>query len=331
MVYSTYYIKPKVVISKAPTDDDRRNGADAPVSMTDEVPSAIGWIAASSRRRDGPCGRWEMAVGNGATGGFLLNGMPCGEPILRTRKYCCLRRRASAGCAAWTGGMPACHWWAPWLRPRAPDTAMRWAYRIIGFAVLAAGVALASGFLWFLHSTSQSAGPIPDHADGIVALTGGPGRVETALHLLVDGRADRLLITGIGGRTDLGTLGRLAGLDLTAVGSRITLGRYAASTRGNGVEAAAWARSNNIASLIVVTAGFHMPRALAELHSALPGVTLIPMPVQFPGQRLLAQGPHLRQEAEEYAKYLLTISGLSAWMPRREGNPALPAHEGTAG
>ena len=38
-------------------------------------------------------------------------------------------------------------------------------------------------------------------------------------------------------------------------------------------------------SLIVVTAGYHMPRALAELRRALPDVTLYPVPVQPPAMR----------------------------------------------
>ena len=76
--------------------------------------------------------------------------------------------------------------------------------------------------------------PPPPHTDGIVALTGGAGRVELALHLLADGQADRLLLSGIGGGTDLATLGRLAGIDTAPLADRITLGRYAASTRGNG-------------------------------------------------------------------------------------------------
>jgi uncharacterized SAM-binding protein YcdF (DUF218 family) len=188
------------------------------------------------------------------------------------------------------------------------------------------------GFLWFMSVTRRTAEPPPAHTDGIVALTGGAGRVELALHLLASGQADRLLLSGIGGGTDLATLGRLAGIDTAQFADRITLGRYAASTRGNGVETAAWAQQNRIASLIVVTAAYHMPRALAELHQALPEVRLFPLPV-FPaaGHTGTAEhGPGLRLEAEEYTKYLLTASGLSAWFPQREAGSTsgLPAGAG---
>ena len=208
---------------------------------------------------------------------------------------------------------------------------MRRLARLIALPIAAAFALLAAGFLWFLVITAQAPAPLPAHADGIVALTGGPGRVEAGLHLLVEGRADRLLITGIGGHTDLAALGRLAGLDLAALADRITLGRYAVSTRGNGVETAAWAQANGIKSLIVVTAAFHKPRALAELRADVPNVTLLPYPVHPTEQKPLAQTGRLRQEIEEYGKYLFTISGLAALLPRRETIPMLTAHEGTAG
>ncbi|HET6307574.1 MAG TPA: YdcF family protein [Rhodopila sp.] len=187
--------------------------------------------------------------------------------------------------------------------------------RLLPVVILALLGCWLGGFAWFLHATRRLAEPPPPHTDGIVALTGGAGRVELALRLLANGRADKLLLSGIGGGSDLTTLGRLAGVETGLLADRITLGRYAASTRGNGVETAAWAEQNRIRTLIVVTASFHMPRALAELRQALPDVTLYPMPVH-PGVN--EKGPGLRLEAEEYTKYLLAASGLSAWLPSRE-------------
>jgi uncharacterized SAM-binding protein YcdF (DUF218 family) len=174
----------------------------------------------------------------------------------------------------------------------------------------------AGGLVWFMNATRQVFEPPPPHTDGIVALTGGAGRVELALRLLVAGRADRLLLSGIGGGSDLATLGRLAGIETAPLADRITVGRYAASTRGNGVETAAWAQQNRIGSLIVVTAAYHMPRALAELRRDVPHLRLYPLPVSSGG--VGERGVSWRLEAAEYTKYLLTASGLSAWLPRRE-------------
>lgn len=217
-------------------------------------------------------------------------------------------------------------------RQAGPAAAMRPA-ALVRRAALAAclvvGAMLGGGFLWFVQATGRSADALPAHADGIVALTGGANRVETALRLLADGRADRLLVSGIGGGTELVTLGRMARLDAAPLAAHVTLGRYAASTRGNGVETAAWAARYGITSLIVVTAGYHMPRALAELRAALPQARLYPLPVQAPEGS--DHAPGWRLEAEEYAKFLFTVSGLSAWLPRREATAAAPAMPGSAG
>ena len=179
----------------------------------------------------------------------------------------------------------------------------------LGLAACVAGCWLA-GFAWFAHVIHRVPEPPPDHTDGIVALTGGAGRVDLALRLLAAGRADRLLVSGTGGHADLATLGRLASVDTSGLADRVTLGRYAASTRGNGLETAAWAEQNRIGSLMVVTAAYHMPRALAELRLAMPAVKLYPHPV---GSGDIG----MRLEAEEYSKYLLSVSGPSAWLPPR--------------
>lgn len=192
--------------------------------------------------------------------------------------------------------------------------------RIMGALLLAMIVALAAGFARFVQVVHQPEPPVPPHADGVVALTGGAGRVELALHLLESGRADKLLISGIGGRTDLATLGRRAGVQTDPLADRITLGRYAASTRGNGVETAAWAQQNDVHTLIVVTSAYHMPRAILSLRLALPDVQLLPLAVKLrsPNDDVADSAQALKLEALEYVKYLLTITGLSEWFPKRE-------------
>jgi uncharacterized SAM-binding protein YcdF (DUF218 family) len=186
-----------------------------------------------------------------------------------------------------------------------------------------------AGFVWFQAEAQRLPPPPPPHVDGIVALTGGAGRVQLALHALADGGADKLLVTGIGGNADRAALAHLAGMNLAPLAERITLGHYAASTRGNAVETAAWATQNGIHSLVVVTSALHMPRALAELQEALPDVALYPLPVEAvtPDE---AEGHgaaiSLRGRAEEFTKYLLVVSGLSPWFPHREATVAAGAN-----
>lgn len=186
----------------------------------------------------------------------------------------------------------------------------------VGIGVLLLLCAWVASFTWFMHIVGRPA-ELPAHADGIVAFTGGPERVETALRLLSEGRADRLMLSGIGGGAELSELARRAGLDPAPLAARVTIGRNAATTRGNALETAVWVQAHEIRTLIVVTASYHMPRALAELARTVPGVTLHPVPVTTadrPGRPAVP----LRLVAEEYAKFLATSVGITALLPARE-------------
>ena len=175
----------------------------------------------------------------------------------------------------------------------------------------------AAGFGWFVHRIAQPAASqftaSSPHADGIVVLTGAPGRVEAALHLLADGRADRLLISGVGPAASFAELARRAGVD-PALSSRTTLGRAAHSTRGNALETADWVRQFGVRRLIVVTSSYHMPRALAELSRVLPDTALAPDAVapDAAGWRLLVN---------EFNKYLAVVGGLR-WLAERDEKEA---------
>jgi uncharacterized SAM-binding protein YcdF (DUF218 family) len=189
---------------------------------------------------------------------------------------------------------------------------------LLAGALLAA--ALGAGFAWFAADAARPAPP-PPASDGIVVLTGGAGRVELALRLLAERRAARLLVSGTG-RGELADIIAAAGLE-PAVSARIapaqvTLGRDARSTRGNARETADWAAAHDMGSLIVVTSGYHMRRALWELRRTLPAaVQLRPAPLvpHLPdGQDHVP----LRLLASEYAKWLGAMAGLSAWVAREE-------------
>jgi uncharacterized SAM-binding protein YcdF (DUF218 family) len=203
---------------------------------------------------------------------------------------------------------------------------MRRLARLLGSLAGLGLLAGALGFAWFVHAATSPAAP-PPRADGIVALTGGADRVETALRLLADGGAGKLLLSGIGGNAELATLAHLAGIDPAPIEARVTIGRNATTTRGNADETAAWARSNAIRSLIVVTAGYHMPRALAEIGRAAPGLTLYPLPVTPHGLRDAGAAPRLRLMAEEYVKFLAASLDLTALLPPHHARPDLPRDE----
>ncbi len=192
---------------------------------------------------------------------------------------------------------------------------MRRALRRAALGIAAIAVLWAGGFAWFLRETAREA-ELPARADGIVALTGGAERVEAALHLLAEGRAQRLLISGVGGAAEFGALAQRAHVP-AALAPRVTLGRAATSTRGNAAEAAEWAQAHRVTSLIVVTAAYHMPRAIAEFSRAMPAITLHPAPVR-PGVTRDGGLPGLRLLAGEYSKFLAAEAGLSAFVSRAD-------------
>jgi uncharacterized SAM-binding protein YcdF (DUF218 family) len=167
------------------------------------------------------------------------------------------------------------------------------------------------GLAWFLHLASREATP-PSHADAIVVLTGGPDRVEVALRLLANGTADRLLVSGAGERTDFAALAHRAGLDPAPLEQQIKLGHAAHTTRGNAIETAAWAHDQGVDSLLVVTAWFHMPRAMVELRRAMPAVTVVAYPVGRLSSEELTRGGEVRRLIGEYHKYLAALTGLTA-------------------
>ena len=144
---------------------------------------------------------------------------------------------------------------------------------------LAGGLASAWSFTSFLDRIAAVEKPVDGHAEGAVALTGGADRISDAVDLLAQGRADRLLITGVNPATTPGEIVKRTPAARGLIDCCIALGYDAANTVGNAAETERWVRANHIRSLIVVTSNYHMPRALAEMASVLPGVELKPYPV----------------------------------------------------
>ena len=179
------------------------------------------------------------------------------------------------------------------------------------FAWLALPVALlALGFVGFVVGATHAQATHAD-AGGIVVLTGGADRVQTGLRLLAEGRAPRLLISGVGHGADYRTLARRDGAR-PGLSGRVTLGYHAKTTSGNAREAARWVARNRLRSLIVVTSFYHMPRALAEFSRAMPRVALHAYPVHPPSLRPWWRfAVAWRLLAVEYVKYLAVVSGVA--------------------
>jgi uncharacterized SAM-binding protein YcdF (DUF218 family) len=180
--------------------------------------------------------------------------------------------------------------------------------------ILLAGalLALAVGFFAFAGMVTGSRPPPDVRAEGIVVLTGGSARIDGALRLLAEGRASRLLISGVNPNVSPAALAGTLDPGLEAVlACCVDLGRTAQDTTGNAAETRAWADGQGFRSLIVVTSDYHMPRTLAELSGAMPWITLVPYPVSNPDLKLADwwRDPQtLSLLLREYGKYLVAAA-----------------------
>lgn len=180
-----------------------------------------------------------------------------------------------------------------------------WAALALAALVLAA---LATGFLSFVGTLADRETRPASRVDGIVVLTGGASRLQDGLQLLAAGHGRRLLITGVHWATTTEELAHLAPAREQLFDCCVDIDKRATNTVGNAVEAADWARRHGFRTLLVVTSSYHMPRSLAELEVAAPGVALVPYPVVT--ERMRAQ-PWWTSVAMtrllflEYVKYIL--------------------------
>ncbi|MBL8643052.1 MAG: YdcF family protein [Rhodospirillaceae bacterium] len=181
-------------------------------------------------------------------------------------------------------------------------------FKYVTIAGMVLSALWAIGWVWFASALPTAVADDDAKTDAIVVLTGGSGRVEEGLKLLREGQAAKLFISGAGARVSISELVPDDVEHTSDIESAITLGRQATDTPGNAAETAAWAKRENVGSIRLVTAGFHMPRSLLEFSAAMPDIKIVPHPVfsdrikadwwRWPGTANLI--------AREYTKYLLT-------------------------
>jgi uncharacterized SAM-binding protein YcdF (DUF218 family) len=175
-------------------------------------------------------------------------------------------------------------------------------------AMVLIALAYVLGFVAFISLLPKTPADLKG-ADGIVVLTGGETRLDRAVSLFESGVGKRLLISGVDETTTKETLKHLVHggprFDCCA-----DLGYAAEDTRGNAQETADWARAHNFHRLILVTARYHMPRSLQEFSAEMPGVQLMPYPVEQESIDLANWWEHPRTIFllhREYAKYLVSL------------------------
>ncbi|MGH6814265.1 MAG: YdcF family protein [Hyphomicrobiaceae bacterium] len=134
---------------------------------------------------------------------------------------------------------------------------------------------LVLGFILFAAAvTGETSANVP-RADGIVVLTGrGEPRLPHAGRLLKEGKAHRLLVSGVNRRISKDSVRRLMKLDEPTFQCCVDVGYDAQDTAGNADETRAWVERLRLSSLIVVTSSYHMPRSLTEISLVLPEAQL---------------------------------------------------------
>jgi uncharacterized SAM-binding protein YcdF (DUF218 family) len=171
------------------------------------------------------------------------------------------------------------------------------------------------GFIVFVTGLERDQRDPERTADGITVLTGGRSRIDEAMRLLAHGKAKRVLITGVNRATTKEELKDLASQGDQLFDRNVDIDREARNTIDNASETSEWVAQHRYSSVIVVTSNYHMPRALAELGRAMPGVTLLPYSVVDPNVRLERWWTYpgtTKLLLSEYLKYLPALGRLGA-------------------
>ena len=185
---------------------------------------------------------------------------------------------------------------------------------IFSFLVLIIGIICFSGFLIFnkvvFYYAEKSKDMLLTNANdndtiGIVALTGGRNRIETAVKLLNNGVGERMLISGVKPGTKVQTITSRENVELST-DKTVDLGYQATDTVGNAKEVKTWANLYGMQKIYVVTSFYHIPRSRLELERELPNKDL---------SFIAANTPFVSQKwknwrstyfmAKEYIKFLI--------------------------
>jgi uncharacterized SAM-binding protein YcdF (DUF218 family) len=175
-------------------------------------------------------------------------------------------------------------------------------FRRLGAATL---LAWALGFLWFALALPRAAGA--QKTDGVIALTGGGGRIPHAIEVLLAGEARKLLVAGVASEVRPGEFAAEYSVAPELMACCVTLGFESIDTRSNALEAARWIAAEHLTSVRLVTTDWHMRRAALDLALAAPkGVVIV--------RDAVPSHPTLKTLFIEYHKLLARIAAwLAGW------------------
>lgn len=169
----------------------------------------------------------------------------------------------------------------------------------------------AAGLVMFVHQMPTTPTTDDTSTDAIIVLTGGSLRVERGFELFGRDKAHTLFISGVGKDATLDDLLKKYGNDevrekVTAGAAHIVLDYRALTTQTNAREAAHFIREQNLKTVRLVTANYHMPRSLMEFQAVVPEVRIIPdavIPEPFRRDRWWDDQASRRLVLSEFHKY----------------------------
>ncbi len=177
------------------------------------------------------------------------------------------------------------------------------------------GLALAS-FQKFVLTLPNDETKLPAPIDGLVVATGGQLRIQKGVELLAGGKADRMLISGVGKgitkellKENLAISNHQAHFFDCCVEIEFT----ATDTNGNAQATFEWMKKYELDDILLVSANYHLPRAEIIFKQYLPENSLYFQAVNPPDLKLSAWYSNwqtTRLLLKEYLKYIYVKSGL---------------------
>lgn len=146
---------------------------------------------------------------------------------------------------------------------------------------LVSAVFWAGGLIWFAETLPSKIDDADTKTDAIVVLTGGSGRLDEGLRLFDAGLAKKVFVSGVYRGVEVATLLSRFRRSPASLDCCLGIG-YAEDTIDNARETTEWMKKNSMKTVRLVTAGYHMRRALLEFKNAYRGIDIISHPV-FPG------------------------------------------------
>ena len=146
---------------------------------------------------------------------------------------------------------------------------------MVALGIITSIIALFLLYACIMLLWRADADTIAEH-DAIIVLTGDKGRIEYGFQLLLAGKADRLLISGVVNNLSKDIIidqnsSSISQSDINRLKNHccIELDYVADSTVTNALETNKWITDNDIESIILVTSYYHMPRSYYLFHRAL--------------------------------------------------------------